>query len=224
MRYLILRAYELCCTMLPFCAAFALLNRRQLRQRAPGIWRHARLALVFAFYIFGVFSVTGAGTLYDLLFHGLNLAEARLNLVPFANRIDSLNYGLNVLLLAPFGFLLPRAWPRADSFIPAALGGLGLSLLVELSQLLNIRATDVDDLIMNLLGAVLGFGLHRLLARWPGRAAGAAPKAGPKEEPRPGWQPFFYVGLIFVSRFFLFNELGFARAVFGFFGRAPIIS
>lgn len=37
-----------------------------------------------------------------------------------------------------------------------------LSLRVELSRILNNRSTDMDDLILNTAGAVLGHGAFRL--------------------------------------------------------------
>ena len=40
--------------------------------------------------------------------------------------------------------------------------GLLFSLFIECSQLLNNRSTDVDDLIMNTIGAVIGLMLYRI--------------------------------------------------------------
>ncbi|HBT95229.1 MAG TPA: hypothetical protein DEB24_03600 [Coriobacteriia bacterium] len=42
---------------------------------------------------------------------------------------------------------------------------IGLSLLIELSQLLNNRLTDIDDLIINTVGALIGFLLCRIVVR-----------------------------------------------------------
>lgn len=43
--------------------------------------------------------------------------------------------------------------------------GFMLSLIIEIFQLLNVRATDIDDLLMNTLGAVIGFIIYSLLLK-----------------------------------------------------------
>ncbi len=61
----------------------------------------------------------------------------------------------NIAVFLPFGFGLALAWRR--SIVRVALAGLGLSLVIELLQLvIPSRATDIDDLIFNTLGAALG--------------------------------------------------------------------
>lgn len=57
----------------------------------------------------------------------------------------------------PLGFLLPLIWKNFRNIINVSLTGLGFSLAIELCQLFNLRATDIDDLMMNTLGAVLGY-------------------------------------------------------------------
>ena len=41
--------------------------------------------------------------------------------------------------------------------------GVGLSLCIEIIQLPLDRTTDIDDLIMNSLGYVLGYGVYLLV-------------------------------------------------------------
>lgn len=66
----------------------------------------------------------------------------------------------NITVFVPLGFGLAGALHQADfrqSIGRAAVGGFGLSLLIELSQFaLPSRTTDVDDLIFNTLGATVG--------------------------------------------------------------------
>ena len=50
------------------------------------------------------------------------------------------------------------------------LSGAGLSICIELMQyLLMTGVTDVDDVLLNALGALLGWGLARLWQRRRGR-------------------------------------------------------
>ncbi len=70
---------------------------------------------------------------------------------------------LNVLLFVPAGFLAPLLWEEFRGFSKTALFGAGLSLAVETLQIFTLRLTDVDDLIMNTLGCMAGYGLARLV-------------------------------------------------------------
>jgi glycopeptide antibiotics resistance protein len=78
--------------------------------------------------------------------------------------------GGNILVFAPFGFMLPIVWPRADRWRRAALAGLALSLTIEATQLAvsllvgyAYRVTELDDVLLNVLGVALGFSLYRLV-------------------------------------------------------------
>lgn len=206
MRDLILKVYGLFTVAAPAAAVYCL-----LRRRVPSASRGAAYPLLialFTFYIAAVFHVTGAGTLSDLLRFGLELRPSQLNLTFFASPPSSLGYRLNVLLFLPLGLLLPVIWPRLRRWWAAGLAGLAFSLLIEGSQLLNDRVTDLDDLTANLLGALLGYAAWRLAALIcprlcvPGRCA-----AG---------EPLFYVGAMFLGRFLLFDEFHLAKLLYGF--------
>ena len=73
----------------------------------------------------------------------------------------------NVALFLPFGFLLPLLSPRLDRLWRTLGAGFALSAAIELSQLAlrGVRRADVNDLLMNTLGAGLGFVAHRLATR-----------------------------------------------------------
>lgn len=74
------------------------------------------------------------------------------------------NIVANVLMFAPPGFCLPLLWRRWQHWYWVALAGLGFSLFIECTQLFIGRSVDVDDVILNTLGFVLGYGLY-LFAR-----------------------------------------------------------
>lgn len=74
-----------------------------------------------------------------------------------------INFLGNILVFAPIGFLYGLCY-RGTGVKRAALIGFLCSLTAEAGQLFNERCTDVDDLWMNTLGAVLGFGLYLLVA------------------------------------------------------------
>ncbi len=75
----------------------------------------------------------------------------------------------NVVAFAPIGVLLALLRPGAHSWRRALATGLGVSLVIESVQIgLSIvigfpyRQFDVDDLLLNTLGAALGYGFARL--------------------------------------------------------------
>lgn len=196
--------YEAGCAIVPWLAVLLLARRRDIRRKVRlmegtrWIWM-----AIFVAYIVVVFSVTGAGTLEDAVGNGLNVSGGAINLLPFSQGISAVGYVLNVALCVPLGFLLPLLWERLDGPVWALAGGLFFSLLIELSQLLNFRATDVDDLVMNTLGAFLGWGLFRLFAR----------AAHWKRETVLQWPlgPVSTVAVLFLGRFLFCYESVLAR-------------
>ncbi|CAL9342963.1 VanZ family protein [Streptomyces sp. enrichment culture] len=80
--------------------------------------------------------------------------------------------GGNILLGVPFGVLVPVLAPRSRTFLRVLLLTAVVMLLVEFAQgaLVTGRAFDIDDVILNTTGALLG---HLLLGRRLGRAVHA---------------------------------------------------
>ncbi len=68
----------------------------------------------------------------------------------------------NILMFMPIGFLIPLAFPKQRHLWSMALWGLITSLLIEFTQLFIIRGTDIDDVILNTLGAILGYVVFRV--------------------------------------------------------------
>jgi glycopeptide antibiotics resistance protein len=79
----------------------------------------------------------------------------------------------NVALFLPFGFLLPLLAPRMDRWWRTVGAGFALSLVIELTQLgfPGLRRPDVNDVLLNTLGAALGFAAYRLAGRLRAPAA-----------------------------------------------------
>lgn len=196
MNELLLTGYELL-TALP---AAGYLSLRLRRGRQPLSGGQAAAAVLFFVYLLGVFHVTGAGTLYEALIGRPPI----LNLLPFSQHIDPVGYALNIVLLLPFGVLAPLLWSKLRGPGRIVLGGLAFSLLIEVSQLATNRSADVDDLLMNTVGALLGYALLSLLHRRSG------------EEQPLAVSPVCFIGAVFLCRFLLFYEMGAARLLYGF--------
>ncbi|MFF0200727.1 VanZ family protein [Streptomyces sp. NPDC005017] len=91
--------------------------------------------------------------------------------------------GGNLLLGVPFGILVPVLEPRRHRMLRVLLLTATVMLLVELTQgaLVTGRVFDIDDVLLNTAGALLG---HVLLGRRLGRAVHARRHRTP--DPRPG--------------------------------------
>ena len=66
-------------------------------------------------------------------------------------------YG-NIAMFVPIGLLLVWLWtsPLIARILMATIAGAGLSLIIELIQLTLSRVADIDDVILNGSGALLG--------------------------------------------------------------------
>lgn len=79
----------------------------------------------------------------------------------------ALNVVGNVLAFVPFGVFLPLLVRRVRSFGKTLLLGFEFSLLVEIVQLFSkVGSFDVDDIMLNTLGVLLGYALFRLMYIW----------------------------------------------------------
>jgi len=107
-------------------------------------------------------------------------AEARYNLVLFNEilrfwvyrdklgmRAFVLNVVGNIVAFIPSGFLLPAISRRCRRLPGIVLVGLSISFLIECTQLVfRVGSFDVDDLLLNTIGVILGFFINRFLRRW----------------------------------------------------------
>ena len=105
--------------------------------------------------------------------------DKNVNLVPFrtimwfitlpekTSNVYLLRHGLvnllgNVVLFIPLGIFLPQLWVKMRAFWKVFLVVTGLILLVEALQLFALLGScDVDDLILNVVGASMGYGLWK---------------------------------------------------------------
>lgn len=117
---------------------------------------------LFSFLLAAMFSVTGVPSIYSL--YSGPAYYGPVQWVPFSDMLtDPVQYILNFILFAPLGVLLPFLSPAFQRLRNVLLFGGGLSLFIEILQLFNFRATDVNDFLANTAGAALGFVLGKLL-------------------------------------------------------------
>ena len=64
----------------------------------------------------------------------------------------------NLLLLLPVGLLGPIVLPWMDRWLRVLVASLALSTAIELAQLgIPDRSAEVDDILLNVVGAILGY-------------------------------------------------------------------
>lgn len=74
------------------------------------------------------------------------------------------NFFGNILAFAPFGFCLPVVSPRDKKFYKVVIWSFLFSLTIETIQLLyKIGIFDVDDLLLNTIGGIIGYILYRMV-------------------------------------------------------------
>ena len=72
-----------------------------------------------------------------------------------------LNFAGNVIAFIPFGYLLPKMVKKKPRLFHTVLFSFEFSLLVELTQLISRTGSfDVDDLILNTYGGLIGYILY----------------------------------------------------------------
>ena len=69
-----------------------------------------------------------------------------------------LNIVGNVVAFMPFGFILPEVWDQLNHWYKITLLGFVFSLCIEVAQLVSrVGSFDVDDLLLNTVGALTGY-------------------------------------------------------------------
>lgn len=114
------------------------------------------------------------GKIQPLLFDAKKIFPLWLNFKPFLYLFDYptirealLNLIGNIAMFVPLGIVWPGVFKRLNTHGKVIAAGLGISLTVEVMQLPFFdRATDIDDLILNTLGFLAGYGIYLLVKKF----------------------------------------------------------
>lgn len=128
------------------------------RKRFSKKWAWAAL---FAVYMNSMMVMVGAPN-YEYI-----RWDPTINWIPFCDFSASniLGMFLNIIMFVPFGVFVPIYFKRFSRFLTTVVAGFFMSFIIEILQLFTFRTTDVDDLIMNTLGAMVGYGIATLILR-----------------------------------------------------------
>ena len=121
------------------------------------------------------------GKIQPLVFDAANAFPFRINLVPFVHLMDypvfreaMVNLIGNTAMFIPLGIVWPAVYKKLDTHKKVIAAGVGFSLCIEFLQLpFYDRVTDIDDLILNSLGFLLGYGLYLLVKKLKKKVVGS---------------------------------------------------
>lgn len=113
------------------------------------------------------------GKLQPLIFDSTKVFPFRINLLPIVHMFDYvnknealLNFIGNTAMFIPIGIIFPAVYKELNIPFKAIAAGVGFSLCVEILQLpFYDRVTDIDDLLMNTLGYLTGYGVYVLVKK-----------------------------------------------------------
>lgn len=144
------------------------------------------LKTLFAIYIIGVISIT----ILPIYIPDIFAPESRVllfNIIPFHSISELIlsageggvyisiafsNILGNLLIFVPLGFALPIIFKKINNLPKTLLIAFSISLLIEAIQFIltylqlsSMRASDIDDVILNVLGALIGYVLFLIVCR-----------------------------------------------------------
>ena len=144
-----------------------------LKQKSISWKRELQLLLVYICFLVVIrftFCPFGKvdGKIQPLVFYKDNWFPFRINWLPFVYLFDYpifrealLNFIGNTTMFIPIGIIWPAVFKKLDTPGKVIGAGVGLSLCIEILQLpFYDRVSDIDDLILNSLGYIIGYGIY----------------------------------------------------------------
>lgn len=141
-----------------------------VKKRRISLKRELQLLLVYICLIvvsrftFFPFSTVN-GQIQPLVFDPATAFPFRINCLPFVHLLDYpnkrdilLNVIGNTAMFLPLGIVWPIVFKELNTPKKAIAAGIGVSLCIEILQLpFYDRVTDIDDLILNTAGFLIGY-------------------------------------------------------------------
>jgi len=145
--------------------------------------------LMFCFIISFIFSATETPDVFSFGFSAVNIG-----VTPFAIK-NTAQLLLNVLLFMPLGFFAPLMWKRYRNIIRTFFLGVLFSLFIEVSQIFCHRVSDIDDLLMNTLGCLLGYSAYMPIRKLFPKISG-----NPSDVKS---EMYVYIAIVFITSFLI---------------------
>ena len=118
--------------------------------------------LFFLIYILCLFQI--------VTYQDINIYDGNNNLIPFkeilrynmGSRLFFKNVIGNIILFIPYGLMIP-IYTNIKKLFPSFSLIFLLSVTIEATQTLIGRVFDIDDIILNLLGGIIGFIIYSII-------------------------------------------------------------
>jgi glycopeptide antibiotics resistance protein len=131
------------------------------------------IKVVYTFLFIGYLLLLAYLTFFSQ-YYGREQVHQSVNLIPFRTIIEFLtseynlrsivtNIAGNIIAFMPMGFFLPLVFKKLEVFSKSIIVALLATLAIEFAQyILKVGTSDVDDVVLNILGAIIGFWIFRL--------------------------------------------------------------
>ena len=114
--------------------------------------------IIYMLLLFELLTATDTNTM-----HGMNLKLfAEISRYKFGSRLFNINVFGNILIFIPFGMFI-SAYINSKKVYPVFVVALFTSAVVELVQLKIGRSFDIDDILLNVIGSIIGYLLYKFL-------------------------------------------------------------
>ena len=146
---------------------FAIYFAFRAKRERPSVGKMVAEYLLVAWLVMFVY-VTQIMAFGNGMGERINLKPLRMFTVAFrygsTNASGIWQFFLNIVMFIPLGFLLPIVFPKGCRKFSRVLAvSLLTTLATELFQLVTQRGSDIDDVIANTLGGLVGFALFLIL-------------------------------------------------------------
>ena len=185
--------------ILLFIVTFSLFRFFELRKSNRRVYIYDEIiSLLFILYIIVLFTFLSKTEINVL--HGFNIMPfEEISRYKWGSKLFIYNVVGNVLVFIPFGLYFAYKI-KFTRIYPLLLSALGISTLVEFIQYYIGRSFDIDDIILNVLGAFIGYITFKIL-NW---VHSKLPKLFHKE----GLYNFIFIILIIILIIYIFSTMG----------------
>ena len=140
-----------------------------LKSKEPFVLHKELLTLFFIVYILCMFQVV---TFQDVSNYASNnfIPFKEISRYSFGSRLFIKNIVGNMVMFVPYGFFVSY-YSKSNNIKNTFLLVLIASLVIEFTQIAIGRVFDVDDIILNVLGGLIGYLIYKILSKisdiWP---------------------------------------------------------
>lgn len=198
MKLLINIIYPILCILIP-SIIYQVIVMKSKKNSEKTSKKHLIWVYVFIIYLFLCLIIAGIGSIWDIGRYESIIRTEEINFIPFSSE-GMMTYIFNIMMFMPLGFLLPFIWKNMRKLKTVILISLVYSFSIEICQLFNRRNSDVDDLLMNVVGAIIGFFIYKAFMKLLKRE-----NKEEKDFSLSKNEPIIYLTLSILGTFFLYK-------------------